>query len=235
MTLLAAVASAPLALAVTPLVTDDADTVERGHVQLNGGWQFSRTGSASSHTVPVNPVFGLSPRGELGATFGYQWRAGVGRAPKQADADGITDLMLETKWRLWQQPADGFKLSVRFDLKLPTASEHRGLGTGHADLGALLAATRCWGSTCLDTNVGYTAIDASRRIFRDNRWFVGQTVRHDLMERLTLIGETYALLPHGKTSTSATAHFNGGAQVAVHENLLLSAFSAPASALTVPP
>lgn len=88
------VASARLALAVSPLVTDDADTVEPGHLQLNADWQFSRTASVSLHSIPVNPVFGISSRGELGATFGYQWRDGSGSVPKQADADGITDLTL---------------------------------------------------------------------------------------------------------------------------------------------
>jgi hypothetical protein len=33
--------------AVSPLLTDDADTVEPSRLQLNGGWQLSRTGSES--------------------------------------------------------------------------------------------------------------------------------------------------------------------------------------------
>jgi len=57
--------------AVSPLVVDDADTVERGRLQLNAGWQVSRTGSESLFSLPINPVLGLNSRGELGATFGY--------------------------------------------------------------------------------------------------------------------------------------------------------------------
>jgi hypothetical protein len=128
------------ALAVSPLVTDDADTVEPAHLQLNTGWQFSRTGSASLSAVPVNPVLGLNLYGELGTTFGYQWSDG----PTQAD--GITDLLISTKWRLWHGSDDILRISARFDLKAPTASTDRGLGTGKTDGGIVLIATGSWGT-----------------------------------------------------------------------------------------
>jgi hypothetical protein len=211
------------ALAVNPLVVDDADTVEPGRLQLNSGWQFSGTGSVRLQTLPVNPVFGVHPRGELGLIFGYQWRDGHGADSATADADGITDLTLATKRWLWQTKDEEFKMSARLDLKLPTASESRGLGTGNADVGAVLIATRCLGRTCLDWNVGYTATDASSGVFGDDHWFLGQAVRHQLNERWTLLGEIYALLPQENTGASSTLHFNGGAQFNVRENFLISA------------
>jgi Putative MetA-pathway of phenol degradation len=112
--------SLDVALAVSPLVTDDADTVEPAHLQLNSGWQFSRTASAPLSSLLVNPVLGLNSYGELGATFGYQWSDG----PTQAD--GITDLLISTKWRLWHDSEDILRISARFDLKAPTGSANRG-------------------------------------------------------------------------------------------------------------
>ena len=57
-------------LAVSPLVTDDADTVEPGKLQLNCDFQFVRTSSTSFIFIgPVNPALGLTPRLELGAIF----------------------------------------------------------------------------------------------------------------------------------------------------------------------
>jgi hypothetical protein len=53
-------------LAVSPLVTDDADTVEASKLQLNCDFQFFRTSSTSLYLVPINPVLGLTPRLELG-------------------------------------------------------------------------------------------------------------------------------------------------------------------------
>ena len=67
-------------LAVSPLVTDDADTVEAGKLQLNCDFQFVRTSSTPLYLLPINPVLGLTPRLELGAIFGYQWRVVPGRS-----------------------------------------------------------------------------------------------------------------------------------------------------------
>jgi Putative MetA-pathway of phenol degradation len=203
--------------AVSPLVTDDADTVEQGHLQLNAGWQLARTGSVSLWSIPVNPVLGIHPRWELGATFGYQWQTGTTRA------EGITDLALATKWRLLNSEDKNLKLSARFDLKVPTASADRSLGTGKTDVGSVLIATRCWGSTCLDSNVGYSANDLSRSVFNDDHWFLGQAVRQELSQRWTLIGETYALLPHSGEGGSVNVHLRAGAQLTIRENFVVSA------------
>jgi hypothetical protein len=66
--------------AVSPLVTDDADTVEAGKLQLNCDFQFVRTSSTSLYLLPINPVLGLTPRLELGAIFGYSGAMVLGRS-----------------------------------------------------------------------------------------------------------------------------------------------------------
>jgi len=134
-------------LAVSPLVTDDADTVEAGKLQLNCDFQFVRTSSTSLYLVPINPVLGLTPRLKLGAIFGYQWRDRSGSIPITNDADDLTDLTV--------------------------ASDRHGLGTGNSDIGIVGIATYTIGKTSLDFNAGYYAISISRADFDDDRWFVG--------------------------------------------------------------
>ena len=145
-------------LAVSPLVTDDADTVEPGKLQLNCDFQFVRTSSTSFYLVPINPALGLTPRLELSAIFGYQWRDGSGSIPTAIDADDLTDLTVAPKLRLWQGLEDKLKFSARMDLKLPTASDLHGLGTGNWDIGIVGIATYTIGKTSLDFNAGYYAI-----------------------------------------------------------------------------
>jgi Putative MetA-pathway of phenol degradation len=209
----------PLAAsAVVPLVTDDADVVDYEHLQLNSGLQFSRTASANLYDYSVNPVLGITSRSEFGVTFGYQSQNGNGN-----DADGISDLILETKWRLIGTATNLFKLSVRFDLKLPTASERLGLGTGEPDADIILIATRNWGNTYLDWNIGYTAVDVSRSNFNDDNWFLGQAVRQQLNNRWTILGDAYVTFPQGNFGSSANFNFEGGVQFNIRENFLLSA------------
>jgi Putative MetA-pathway of phenol degradation len=205
------------ALAFVPLVTDDADPVDFEHLQLNSGLQFSRTASAKLYGYSVNPVLGITPRSEFGATFGYQSQNGDGK-----DADGISDLTLETKWRLIGTATNLFKLSVRFDLKLPTASERLGLGTGEPDADITLIATRNWGNTYLDWNIGYTAVDAAHANFGDDQWFLGQAVRHQLNNQWNLISDAYVTFSQGNTGAPANFNFEGGVQFSLHENFLLS-------------
>src|ERR1035438_2750478 len=209
--------------AVVPLVTDDADTVDFGHLQLNSDLQFSRAGSVKSYGYSANPVFGITSLSEFGVTFGYQWQNGDGN-----DANGISDLILETKWRLIRTATNLFKLSMRFDLKLPTASERLGLGTGEPDADIILIATRNWGNTYLDWNIGYTAVDTAHGNFNDDRWFFGQAVRPQLNERWTLIGDAYVTLPQGKAGTHANFNFQGGVQLNLRENFLLSVLTGSA-------
>jgi hypothetical protein len=208
-----------IAFAVSPLVTDNADTVEAGKLQLNCDFQFVRTSSTSFYLVPINPVLGLTPRLELGAIFGYQWRDGSGSFPTSDDADDLTDLTIAPKFRLWQGLEDKLKFSARMDLKLPIASDRHGLGTGNSDIGLVGIATYTIGKTSLDFNAGYYAIDISRADFDDDRWFVGQTIRQMLNEKWTLFAEVFAVLPTTRAGGHANWYFSGGPQWSVRENV----------------
>ncbi len=206
--------------AVSPLVVDDADTVSRGKLQLNAVWQLGSASGTSLTLVPVNAVFGVSDRGEAGLLFGYIRRDVEGVAA--ASADGPTDVVLSTKWKLWEA-TDELTVSGRLDVKLPAASETRGLGSGDTDVGGVLLLTRCWGRTCLDWNVGYVADDVSHSDFGDDSWFLGQAVRHDLDGPWCLLAEIYGGLPNGGRASPSRAQYRVGAQFTAGTWLLVSA------------
>ena len=217
----AALVFARPAFAVVPLTIDDADAVDWGHYQLNAGWQLQHLPSADLHLLPVNPVVGIASHGELGVTLGYAWRDGRGVRPSEDDVDGITDLAIRTKWELGTHADDRLNLSVAIELDVPTGSAHRGLGTGHVDVGAVMIGTRTWGSTSCDWNVGYTVVDAGGASISDDAWLVGQTVRHALNDQWTAIGEAYGVLPHTDGGDHA-GFFDAGMQFQVTEHVLLS-------------
>lgn len=209
--------------AVSPLVTDDADTVEPGKLQINSDFFFARTSSTTLYAVPINPVLGLTPLAELGMIFGYQWRDGSGRTPATSDADDLTDLTIAPKIRLWQGLEDKLKFGARMDLKLPTASDRHGLGTGDPDIGLVGIATYKLGKTSFDSNIGYYAIDISRADFGNDRWFIGEAVRHELNKEWTFLAEAFGLLPNTRAGGYATWYFSGGPQWSVRENIVLTA------------
>ena len=209
--------SSGAALAVDPLTTDDADTVEFGKCEFITGWQFNREDSVDLNGYYVNPNVGITPRAEAGLTFGYQWRDGP------FGADGIDDLAFDIKWGLiGKEDVTPFRLAVRFDADVPTASPRLGLGTGEPDADAFLIATYTVRKTSFDWNIGYTKINASRPVFNDDLWFVGQAVRQEVNEKWAISSEVYAMIPQGSAGAPANINFDAGPQYTITENLLFS-------------
>jgi hypothetical protein len=217
------VGPAVTARAVSPLVTDDADTAPPGQLQINSDFTFTRTGSTTLYSVPINPVVGLLPSLELGAIFGYQWRKAVGGTPSSGDADSLTDLTISPKFRFTEVLDGKLKFSARIDLKLPTASGQHGLGTGKFDAGSVGIATYIVGNTGFDFNIGYYAIDTARTDYEDDRWFIGQTVRQTLNKNWNILAEAFALLPNTGGGGHATFYFSSGPQWAVTKNVAICA------------
>lgn len=97
--LLALVVALPVALrAVSPLTTDDADTVEKRRVQFRLAGAFLQQDGTRQFTVPFNAICGVSSNCEAGATFGAQWerrRAGG----ETHGVEGALDTLLSVKYR----------------------------------------------------------------------------------------------------------------------------------------
>jgi hypothetical protein len=168
-------------------------------------------------------VFGLNSRTELGAIFGYQWCDGSSSTPATGDANAVTDLAIAPKVRFWEGLDNKLKVAARVDLKLPTAPESRGLGTGDPDLQLVGIATYELGKTHFDSNIGYQVIDISRADFADDRWFVGEAVRQEVNKAWTMLAEVYTVLPNTRAGRDATWYFSGGPQWTIRENAVLSA------------
>ena len=92
----------------------------------------------------------------------------------------------------------------------------------------ILIATRNWGNTYWDWNIGYTAVDAAHSNFDDDRWFLGQAVRRQLNDHWALIGDAYTTFPQGGAGASANFNFEGGVQFNLRDDFLLSVLAGSA-------
>lgn len=93
--------------AVSPLFTDDADTVPKGKFQLGAGVEYYKAGSLRRWSLPVNPIIGLNDRWEAGLNFGYQWQNNADRS-STTSAAGVLDSTLATKWKWFDQTNHSF-------------------------------------------------------------------------------------------------------------------------------
>jgi hypothetical protein len=108
---------------------------------------------------------------------------------------GVGDLVLEAKARLPFTPFD-LDLALVPSLKIPTADEDRGLGTGEVDGGALFIITKELTETRkLHFNIGYTVTGRTPEVRLQDVLFIGlageTTILGIAEERLQLVAKVF--------------------------------------------
>lgn len=207
--------------AAYPLVVDDAKTVEPGGVELVTAAEHVRYENQWTLALPVEAAFGLTPRLDAAIEFGYQL-ARLEEDGERRQVDGFLDTVLTLKGRWLEQERHHVSVSLGAGVKLPTASDRKGLGSGDIDAEMLLMATRSWGQTALDANVGYifSRPFAVRR--ESDLVFYGLAGRHLLSKSLELFGEVFAESPHDDWDESQVV-VRAGFQLVWNESVLWGA------------
>jgi len=142
--------------AARPLTTDDTGTVEKGKFQLEPGFDFTRQ---DNHDRELNPsmtlTYGLFERMDVGIGSGYLF---VHPAEGKKE-NGLADTELKVKYRLMDEKDWIPSFAVTGELKIPTASESKGLGSGKTDFGINVIFTKNLSKRWVfHINAGYTFI-----------------------------------------------------------------------------
>jgi hypothetical protein len=154
-----------------PLVVDDADTVEPGRVEVEAGVELETTTQSYSLTAPFAFGFGLTDWLEVAIKPSALYVDDQDASPRRVA--GVGDLVLEAKARLPFRPLD-LDLALVANLKIPTADDDRGLGTGKVDGGAVFVMTKAFSETPkLHFNVGYTAVGKVSDVQLQDQLFIG--------------------------------------------------------------
>ena len=176
-----------------PLVTDDAYPVERGSVEVEFGIELETTTQLYSLTAPFSFGFGVTDWLELAIKPSVLYQDDQDASPRRVA--GVGDLVLEAKARLPFRPFD-LDLALVPNLKIPTASESRGLGTGKVDGGAVFVVSKAFTDTRkLHFNVGYTAVGTVSDVNLQDQWFFGLAGETSIPglaeERLQVVAEVF--------------------------------------------
>lgn len=136
----------PLACrAAPPFITDDAGTQGAGnwqleligeHVHHDGHAQVAGVEVDQRRDVSVfNPVltYGVTDTVDVALGLNYLWVKTKENGTTVESASGISDTVLELKWRFYE--ADGLSLALKPGLILPTGDADRGLSTGKVSYG----------------------------------------------------------------------------------------------------
>jgi hypothetical protein len=204
---------ASLAFAGRPLTVDDAAPVEPGKFQLEAGVGFVKGGDVRRFDLSTTLAAGVGPGLEVGAAFGgtLEDRGGV----NAETVAGVSDLGVGVKWRVVDLEEQAFSLALAPTLKLPTAGERQGLGTGETDFDLTLIVTQGVGpATAVDVNVGFTFVGEQDKTGYDGVLRYGLAVRHQLGEWVWVVGDVFAV-----TAVDAGAPTAAGCSVGVQYEL----------------
>jgi hypothetical protein len=165
-------------------------TANKHHFELYAGvrYQESESGTPARQLPFTELVYGIAARQEI--TFEIPYRSERGE-------HGFGDAVVGTKFVFLPERERVPGIAGSFELKLPTGSERRGLGSGEFDYDVRLRAQKSWAWFTLIGNVGYTfiteptlgGVDSSR----ENVWLVTCAQEYALNKKLRLLSEAYWL------------------------------------------
>lgn len=116
------------AMAGRPLTVDDADPADQGAVEVECGLAYEKDSENHGKELALGLTYGLIPGLEVGVGFGGQRIHADG-----ATESGATDTVLGAKWRFFQGSDSVPRQALAPSVKLPTADEAKGLGSGETD------------------------------------------------------------------------------------------------------
>ena len=151
----------PAAQAAHPLVTDDTGTQGKGKFQLELTGEYNKdkenvagvSVKETGHEAAATISYGAGEAIDLVLSCPYQWVKTEENGTTTADEDGISDTVVEAKWRFWQQEC--FSLALKPGIRFPTGNDEKGLGAGK--VGGHLFFIGSWelDAWAIHTNLGY--------------------------------------------------------------------------------
>jgi hypothetical protein len=170
--------------AARPLTTDDAGTVEKGKFQFETGFDFTRQDNHDREISPSLTIsYGLLEKMDVGIGSGYLFVR-----PKEGENEnGFGDTELKLKYRLLDERGWMPSFAVTGNLKIPTASESKGLGSGKTDFGINTIVTKNLSKRwVIHLNFGYTFLGEHEV---NNEFNYSAAAQFILSDKWALVGE----------------------------------------------
>ena len=219
-------ASSNEGFAAHPLVTDDTGTQGKGNFQLEatGTWltdQEDTSGEGVRETGSFAALVfaaGFSETLDVIVGVPYVWTE-TKEAGQTTRDDGISDTVLEAKWRFYDK--EKFSMAIKPGIFLPTGNEEQGRGTGHVGYTVFLISTVETEPWAFDANLGYLYLE-NRHEERVNLWFASLATRFAVSEQWTIAGEIGATRNADPDDSSHPAFAQAGLIYSPSDDLDLS-------------
>lgn len=215
--------------ALHPLVTEDTGVQGKGKTEIEMGFERSREAedgtTQKTSTVTATIAYGLTDSMDLILGIPYQYLRTktdeTGESPATSTSeDGISDTVLELKWKFYDNEDSGLSLALKPSITLPAGSKRRGLGNGRTTYGLFFVATQELKPVTLHFNAMYKRNDNSKEPRdRVNLWHVSLASEYEVVEKLRLVANIGMDRNPSTTSKVDPAFVLGGLVYSISENL----------------
>jgi hypothetical protein len=207
--------------AMEPLITDDTGTEGKGNAKVKFAWRYERN-AAEGVKTDNSKLVGLFTYGiidtvdvEVGVPYIFNRKLEDGNVTK---SDGISDVSLEVKWRLYDK--DGLSFAVKPVFTFPAGDEDKGLGTGRTTYGLFGIATKEAGQWAFHLNLGYE-VHENRIDERMKIWHLSAASEVEVAKGLKLVADVGAQGNPDKSSNTVPAYALAGVNYVIVKNISL--------------
>jgi hypothetical protein len=166
-----------------PLITEDAGTVEKGFFEVELAFDHTRDNNRDKNYIPsVQWAYGLTESAELALAGSYLFKD----VHEGGREDGWGDGIVYLKYRVWGEGEKVPAFALKPHVKIPTADEKRGLGSGKPDYGLTAVFSKSITGMNWHLNVGYTLIGKENTTDEFNLALAGE---YEIRKGLLAVGE----------------------------------------------
>ncbi len=208
------------AFAWRPLTIDEAYPMELGKFELDAGVAYAHDSEVKAWESPAGLTAGILPNMDACVGFG-----GMFEERKTGDGhdcvSGCSDFGLGTKWMFLKEKESLPAMSLVAVVKLPTADDSNGLGTGkpHYDL-TWMASKKLGEKTGIHVNAGYCWAGQPEGEEGGDVVHYGLALDYQLTESVQWVGEVFAE-KELQDDTQTCVQYNTGFRWSASDSLTL--------------
>lgn len=207
--------------AAHPLITDDTGTQGKGKFQLEVNSEFGRNKedgvTEKAFEIAAVLSYGITDNLDIVFALPYQ-HIRVEDSGKSFSEDGLSDISLEIKWRIYEN--NGLSLALKPGITFPSGDEKKGLGTGKATYGIFLIGTKTMEPWAFHVNFGYIRNENSSN-GREDIWHASAAAEYGAAKDLRVVANIGTESNPDRSLSTNPAFILGGIIYAVSENVSL--------------
>ena len=175
-----------------PLTIDNADPVDASMFEFELGAGYESDSQCNHAEIPLGLSYGLISGVQIGVAFGGQLEEREETTGKDREC-GVGDLELSTKWKFFDETERLPSQALAVAVKIPTADDSTGLGSGETDYDLTWVASKTIGEkTGIHINTGYSWIGEPAGEEVGDAVHYGLALDYQLTESVQWVGEVFA-------------------------------------------